>query len=270
MDTIASSDTFEVDISGRTNAIRWTNWLPRAERRIRIAKITDDKLMVDALLMCAGAQVDQIFRTKWVPPTDNNASHYEAAKKLLNDHFEPQKNTAMMTLRFRRASQMKGENIDQFLVRLRSMAAACEFGTRIDSEVILAFASGALDTRVRQEAAKNDMTLDNLLKYTQQLEIMGTNDDTFQFKKELGATKIKQESIRLLWQQDLASGWMSCKRQDMLGLPQNRPLCQCMPEQRRPASTQLEATHRQQQPPQQQRWTLETSPSPPVCAPAPD
>ena len=73
----------------------------------------------------AGAATQDIFET--LPVAQDEAKDYKTALAKLDAHFAPQKNIDFETFQFHQAKQHIGETIDQFVIRLRKLAAHCKF-----------------------------------------------------------------------------------------------------------------------------------------------
>ena len=85
--------------------------------------ITNDKQKRALLLYQAGEATQEIFET--LPETGDD---YATAQAKLDQYFSPKKNVNYQVFQFRQAVQQPGETVDQFVTRLRKLAATCEFG----------------------------------------------------------------------------------------------------------------------------------------------
>ncbi|XP_064483048.1 uncharacterized protein LOC135395890 [Ornithodoros turicata] len=110
-------------------AQRWTKWDARFENFLLAANVTDPTRKRTMLLHYAGEEVYDIFQT--LPDTQ---SDYDTAVARLKAHSAPKKNTVYEKHVFPQAKQDTGETLDQFQVRLRRLAATCEFAN-IDKEL---------------------------------------------------------------------------------------------------------------------------------------
>ena len=90
---------------------------------------------------------------------------------ILEGHFQASKNTDKMTVNFRQAKQRAGEGIEAFVIRLRTLAADCEFDKNFDNEVKLQLAVGALDTRILQKLMASSVDLKTLYAFARDLEV---------------------------------------------------------------------------------------------------
>ena len=117
----------------------------------------------------AGETTQEIFET-----LSNTGEDYKMAKDKLNAYFAPKKNVYFEIFQFRRATQQPGETIDQFVTRLRKLAAICEFhdaSREIKSVVI----QNCLLKRLRKNALhEENLKLDDLLAKARSLEAIET------------------------------------------------------------------------------------------------
>ena len=108
---------------------RWKAWKNRFETYISAINVTDDKQKCALLLYQAGQETQELFDTFTDTGTD-----YATAMTKLDTYFNPKKNVDFETFKFRQATQQEGETVDQFVTRLRKLAATCEF-TDLDKEL---------------------------------------------------------------------------------------------------------------------------------------
>lgn len=156
---IPTYEIFDVHADGNVFK-RWENWVSRLENLFVAANITADKRKRALLLHYAGKEVYEIFQNL----TDTGlANDYNTAKEKLCEYFKPKKNTEFEIFEFRKASQKQGETIDEFHIRLRSLATHCEFADK-DLEIKSQIIQKCLSKRLRRKALKTPgMTLDQLL-----------------------------------------------------------------------------------------------------------
>ena len=140
---------------GTSIAIRWNNWQSDFDMYLTGSGITDTKRQRALLLYQAGPRVREIFRQ--IPDTGPDTD-YETAKQKLKAYFDAQKNRRYEVYRFRQATQIDSETLDQFHTRLRTMSATCEFGDvefEIEEQIII----GGNSTKLRRRALR-DPTFD--------------------------------------------------------------------------------------------------------------
>jgi hypothetical protein len=137
--SIPSMAAFMPDVEPNSVAQRWKRWSDRFENLIVAMNVTDQARKKALLLHLAGEAVFEIFEGLVLDdiPDDADAAVtnvYTVAKKALDDHFNPKKNTEFERFNFRSAKQQPVENIDSYHVRLRSLAKHCEFAN-VDAEI---------------------------------------------------------------------------------------------------------------------------------------
>ena len=113
--------------------------------------ITDQKRKRALLLYQAGQRVREIFKQI---PESGEEDDYDTAKTKLQQHFQPQRNRRYEVYSFRQAKQERGETLDQFHTRLRSLAQSCEFADvtfEIEQQIIVR----GLSSRIRKNALKD-------------------------------------------------------------------------------------------------------------------
>ena len=145
---------------------RWKDWLKRFQRFIMAMDIKDDTRKRNLLLYLAGPEVDKIFET--LPETGENKDYALAVKKL-SEYFAPKKNVLYEIHVFRQAKQNQEETLDQFYTRLCQLAQTCEF-TDSSAEIKIQLMENCCSSRLRRKALREEITLDELLKYGRSLE----------------------------------------------------------------------------------------------------
>ena len=91
------------------------------------------------------------------------------AIEKLTEYFSPKKNIIYETHVFRQAQQREDETLDQFHMRLRELARNCEFGD-IDKEIKIQLVEKCTSTRVRRKTLREEISLEDLLKYGRTME----------------------------------------------------------------------------------------------------
>ena len=137
---------------------RWTAWKKRFETYLTASNVTDDKQRRALLLFQVGQATHEIFET--LPETGDD---YKTAISKLDDYFSPKKNVDYEVFKFRQAKQEEGEMTDQFVTRLRKLAAYCEFGD-LDREMKSSIIQNCTSKHLRRYALREEtLTLDKLL-----------------------------------------------------------------------------------------------------------
>ncbi|KAL8605547.1 hypothetical protein ACOMHN_031484 [Nucella lapillus] len=123
------------------------------------------------LLHYAGEEVFDIFQTfseEQIGPATQEG--YNTLCASLTAHFEPKKNIDYETFKFRQSKQEPSETIDTFCIRLRRLAATCDF-PNVEREIKSQILQGCYSQRLSRRALRDDLNLDNLLKAARALEI---------------------------------------------------------------------------------------------------
>ena len=148
---------------------RWKSWTKRFQTYVAALGIKDDKQKRALLLYQAGEATQEIFET-----LEDTGEDYKTAKEKLDEYFSPKKNVDYEIFQFRKATQQPGETIDQFVTRLRKLAATCEFHDA-SREIKSAVIQNCLSKRLRRYALREDtLKLDDLLAKARSLEASET------------------------------------------------------------------------------------------------
>ena len=143
-----------------TIAQNWTKWKKSFEYFLGASGIRNDARQKAMLLHMVGPETQEVFETL-VPEDDT----YEKALKALDEHFSVKKNVPFERSVFHQARQKSGESIEQFVTRLRKLAATCEYGDTTNEQkrdhVIATCTSSKLRKRLISET---DLTLDKVLQ----------------------------------------------------------------------------------------------------------
>ena len=121
--TLPSFPAFDIT-DDQNSSSRWKKWLQRFENFIVALDIKDNTRKRAMLLHYAVDGVQDIFDTL---SDTGEAKDYKCAKDKLSEYFSPKINIAYETYKFRQAKQLAGETLDSYHVRLRHLAATCDF-----------------------------------------------------------------------------------------------------------------------------------------------
>ena len=101
---------------GETSTIsqRWSKWVKAFEYYIAASGITDKKQQRAVLLHLAGPEVQDIFET-----LEDTGNDLDTAITKLTAYFQPQKNIPFERHNFRQTTQLQGETIEQYAIRLK-------------------------------------------------------------------------------------------------------------------------------------------------------
>ncbi|XP_075555844.1 uncharacterized protein LOC142588176 [Dermacentor variabilis] len=146
-------------------AQRWTKWQARFDNFLLAANIQNAARKRAMLLHYAGDAVHGIFLT-----LPDRGTDYETAVAKLNGHFAPRKNAVYERHVSRQAKQSSEETVDQFQVRLRKLAATCEFANE-EQEIVSQMIEGTNSAKLRRSALRErDVTLEKLMEIGRSLE----------------------------------------------------------------------------------------------------
>ena len=160
---LTSPVAFNYDGESRGNAgPRWTAWLREVELYMDASNIDHKPQKKAILLHFVGEQALEIY---YAAAQAND--EYEDLKTLLNAHFIPQVNVEFEIFKFGELKQKEGENLDDFVVRLRTQAKWCNFGNAaaVTTELKQQVIRGSRCVKLRQKIleAQNPLSLEEIL-----------------------------------------------------------------------------------------------------------
>ena len=147
---------------------RWTQWKRRFETYILAVNVTDDAQKRALLLYQAGAETQELYDT--LPVGEGEANDYATTIAKLDAYFLPKKNADFEIFQFLQAKQHMDETTDQYVTRLRKLAAHCVFAD-LAKELKATIIQNCLSKPLRRFALREDkLTLENLLSKARALE----------------------------------------------------------------------------------------------------
>lgn len=152
---------------------RFPKWVQRLERLFAAMDIDNADRKQAMLLHYAGEEVDDIYQTLVLPAdADPNqpTTVYDKTVSAFKTYFEPQKNIDHHVYLFRKEVQKSTETVAQFHTRLQLLAKKCEF-TDSSLEIKRQIIQGCTSSRLRRKSMESEMTLANLIKTAQAMEI---------------------------------------------------------------------------------------------------
>ena len=145
---------------------RFAKWKKSFEYFLGASAITSDARKKATLLHLIGPEVQEIFDT--LTPASES---YESTLNALDQHFSVQKNIPFERSVFHQCKQRQGESLEQYVTRLRQLAATCDYGPAVDEQirdqVIAACSSSKLRKRLLVEP---ELTLQKCITIGQTLE----------------------------------------------------------------------------------------------------
>lgn len=145
----------------------WPSWLGRFNNLMRSEDITAPGRKCAKLLHMAGQEVYDLVQT--FPTVAGDENEYMKTTKQLTDYFVSKRNKIFERDKFRQARQNAGEPIQLYLTRLRKLAATCDFHNP-DEEILQQLVSCGSNSRVREKALQQEMSLQQLFEYALSLE----------------------------------------------------------------------------------------------------
>lgn len=107
-----------------------------------------------------------------IPFMPEETPEYDNAVLRLTKFFIGKRNIRVELEMFRTLRQAESEPFNQFLLRLRTQAARCEFQDREETEILQQVSMGAADERVRDKGLEGTFNLDELTNYAMNREML--------------------------------------------------------------------------------------------------
>lgn len=172
---------FTLPAEGQNVANKWESWIRSLKLYLEAADVQEPKRKTAVLLHCAGAELQEIYFTlknneqSSVSSSMNITSNstfdeFEETVRILTEYFKPRKSTVFERFKFRQMIQSKNESIDQFVTRLKSQGAKCEFSNveeNIRDQLIDKCNSGGLRSKMLE---KQEATLKEILDIARAME----------------------------------------------------------------------------------------------------
>lgn len=187
----------------------WEEWIRAFELILELRKIESqhDKLIL--LLTRGGRGLQRIYYNLRpvagevvsdpvkIPLMPTETPEYDNAIRRLNNFFVGKRNERIELELFRSLRQSGDESFSQFILKLRTQAARCDFGFREEIEILHQVAMGAHDERVRDKGLEDSMSLDDLTNYAMNREMLLKQKEKARQFKDNGDTvavaAVKQE-----------------------------------------------------------------------------
>lgn len=172
---------FEFNLDDGNCAIQWRNWLRGFELFAKASGIDKSPMKTEWLLTCAGSKVQEVYFSL---PDDEDTEEgeenkgplitgyvpfekdpYVGALSKLEGFFAPKKCSSYERHVFRKIHQKKGERFDSLLMRLRTQADRCNFGSKLDEnvkdQITIGCSSGLLQRKILE---RGDESLESVIK----------------------------------------------------------------------------------------------------------
>nr|XP_054931763.1 uncharacterized protein K02A2.6-like [Dermacentor andersoni] len=191
-------------------AQRWTKWQTRFDNFLLAANIQNVARKHAMLLHYAGYAVHDIFLT-----LPDRGTDYGTAVAKLNAHFAPRKSVVYERHVFRQAKQSSQETVDQFQVRLRKLAATCEFANE-EQEIVSQMIEGTNSAKLCRSALRErNVTLEKLMEVCRSLETAEFQATSMEGRERV---KLVQKVTKKQWRRNASSS-----NQSEHTLSSNRP-----------------------------------------------
>lgn len=144
---------------------RWDLWKDQFCAYLALKNVTDHEEMYKALMCFGGPDVRKIAQN--VPSVVSNVmdNPYRIAMEVLDNYYAPRMSLRYERFKFRQMMFNPDEKIDQFVIRLRSQAALCNFDDQLDQmlmdQIVVATQN---DDKLRAKYLEADVCLDDMLK----------------------------------------------------------------------------------------------------------
>lgn len=130
-----------------------------------------------------------------VPLAPQEIPEYDNAVKRLTAFFVGKRNERVELEIYRSLKQKAGESFNCYILRLRTQAARCDFRDREEKELLHQITVGAFDERIRDKGLESIMSLDELMNYAINREVLLKQKEKSQpFRSEAGiVASVKQD-----------------------------------------------------------------------------
>lgn len=126
----------------------WNVWIERFGHYI-IANGIGEERKKSTLLSMMGTKTYALLRDLCSLDTPASKS-YEELLRILKDHFQPEYNTISERYRFKECKQAEGEDIRQFVARIKKASTNCSFGATLEDCLRDQFVFGLHSTTMRK------------------------------------------------------------------------------------------------------------------------
>lgn len=162
----------------------WEEWHRAFELILQLRNIECQHEKLVTLLAMGGRGLQRIFynlrpvegeivpEPVKVPLMPLEVPEYDNAVKRLGKFFVGKRNERVELELFRSLKQSSEESFNNFILRLRAQAARCEFSEREETELLQQITMGARDEKVRDKGLENVMSLDEIITYAMNREVL--------------------------------------------------------------------------------------------------
>ena len=160
----------------------WPRWRRRFEQfRVAsgLAADGDAEKQITMLLYCLGEQSEAVFES--TKPTEEERKDYTKVLEKFDAFFAVRKNVIFERARFNRRNQQPGENVDQYIMALHTLAASCNYGAMEDELIRDRLVVGILDKNLSARLQLDpDLDLEKAKKCIRQRESVNEHQSALQ------------------------------------------------------------------------------------------
>lgn len=179
-----SLGAFNDNVDAQDLRREWEEWHRAFELVLQLRNIESQQEKLTTMLTMGGRGLQRIFynlrpvaeevvpapvRVPLMPPED---PEYDNAILRLEKFFVGKRNERVELEVFRSLRQSSEESFNNFILRLRAQAARCEFSEREEIELLQQITMGARDEKVRDKGLENVMSLDEVITYAMNREVL--------------------------------------------------------------------------------------------------
>ena len=146
---------FEYAGDSATLGSRWESWSERFELFLQATGEEDPKKCKASYLLLMGPEAYEIHKTK---RKVDNTDELAEIQTYMQAHFVAKRSEYSETTEFRKAFRVVGESCSEYAMRLRRLAAHCNYGTALDKEIERQFVVGCrIEEAQREYCRKNNL-----------------------------------------------------------------------------------------------------------------
>lgn len=138
----------------------WKRWRKAYEWFESAAELSkkSEEVQAATFMNAGGQELSELLETLNI--SDDNQKKVAELKKAFEDYYVPQANLTYERYIFNKLGQQEGEKFDEFLVKIKTQAKRCDFGTIHDSLVKDKIVIGVINGKLREKLlTKKDLTL---------------------------------------------------------------------------------------------------------------
>lgn len=202
-------ESFNCKLDSFTLGVQWEKWRRSFEIYLDVTQVSCNKRKLSLLLHYGGQDLQEIYynipdiKNKGEIAGDNvdltgdlagdetagdntdktvvDVDGYNKALQKLDKYFAPKKNRFFERRVFRKICQGIDEKFDQFVMRLRTQAAKCEFKNEsLEESLIDQIVEGCSSSLLRKKILSEEKTLDEIVMIGCTLESVAIQSQSFQ------------------------------------------------------------------------------------------